>query len=54
MLGSTQMHILKYTHPINTEEESLQQSLEEKQEQNPSLWTFKLAEREEVLLLSKS
>lgn len=48
------MHILKYTHPINTEEESPQRSLEEKQNQNPSLWTFKPAEREKVLPLSKS
>lgn len=54
LLGSTQMHVLKCTHPINTEEESLQQSREDKQEQTPSLWAFKPAEREGELLLSKS
>lgn len=51
LLGYTQIHILKYIYPINIEEE---QSLEEKEEQNPFLWTFNPAEREEVLLLNKS
>lgn len=51
MLGYTQMHILKCIYPTNIEEE---QSPEEKEEQNPFLWTFNPVEREEVLLLNKS
>lgn len=48
LLGYTQMHILKYIYPINTGEE---QSLEEKEELNPFLWTSNPARKEEVLLL---